>query len=56
MMDQLIIRAVEAAFQSRLSLDAGAVLIIEIDGLEAGLDERAERIARHRHARPARPR
>src|SRR6202167_1621477 len=46
MMDQLIIRAVEAAFKVGFPADAGAVLIIEIDGLEAGLSERAERIAR----------
>ena len=46
MMDQLIIRAVEAAFQVGFPADAGAVLIVEIDGLEAGLTERAQRIAR----------
>ena len=46
MMDQLIIRAVEAAFNVGFPADAGAVLIVEIDGLEAGLGERAERIAR----------
>jgi glycolate oxidase len=41
MMDQLIIRAVEAAFHVGLPPDAGAVLIVELDGLNAGLDERA---------------
>jgi glycolate oxidase len=46
MMDSLIIRAVEAAFHVGIPADAGAVLIVEIDGLAAGLDERAERIAR----------
>jgi glycolate oxidase len=46
MMDQLIIRAVEAAFKVGFPADAGAVLIVEIDGLEAGLSERADRIAR----------
>ena len=46
MMDALIIRAVEAAFQVGFPADAGAVLIVELDGLEAGLGERAERIAR----------
>ena len=46
MMDQLIIRAVEEAFKVGFPADAGAVLIVEIDGLEAGLTERAERIAR----------
>ena len=43
MMDPLIIRAVEAAFHVGFPADAGAVLIVELDGLEAGLDERAER-------------
>src|ERR1700675_707650 len=46
MMDALIIRAVEAAFKVGFPADAGAVLIVEIDGLEAGLSERADRIAR----------
>src|ERR1700675_3339576 len=46
MMDALIIRAVEAAFKVGFPADAGAVLIVEIDGLEAGLSERAERITR----------
>jgi glycolate dehydrogenase FAD-linked subunit len=41
MMDQLIIRAVEAAFHVGLPPDAGAVLIVELDGLNAGLDDRA---------------
>jgi glycolate oxidase len=41
MMDRLIIRAVEEAFHVGFSPDAGAVLIVEIDGLEAGLSERA---------------
>lgn len=41
MMDRLIIRAVEAAFHVGLPTDAGAVLIIELDGLEAGLAARA---------------
>jgi glycolate oxidase len=44
MLDQLILRAVEAAFHFGFPLDAGAVLIMEVDGLEAGLDEDAERI------------
>jgi glycolate oxidase len=39
MMDQLILQAVEAAFKFGFPLDAGAVLLIELDGLEAGLDE-----------------
>lgn len=45
MMDQLILQAVEAAFHFGFPLDAGAVLIMEVDGVEAGLDEEAERIA-----------
>ncbi|MCS7167439.1 MAG: FAD-linked oxidase C-terminal domain-containing protein [Gemmatales bacterium] len=45
MMDQLILQAVEAAFHFGFPLDAGAVLLIEVDGLEAGLDEEAQRIA-----------
>jgi glycolate oxidase len=44
MMDQLITRAVEAADQFGFPLDAGAVLIVELDGLAAGLDEQAERV------------
>src|SRR6202167_6288092 len=37
MMDQLIIRPVEEAFHVGLPLDAGAVLIIELEGLGRGL-------------------
>jgi glycolate oxidase len=44
MLDQLIISAVEAAFHFGFPLDAGAVLIMEVDGLDAGLDGEAERI------------
>lgn len=44
MMDKLMIRAVEDAFHFGFPLDAEAVLIIEVDGLEAGLDEAADRI------------
>ncbi len=44
MLDQLILQAVEAAFKFGFPLDAGAVLIMEVDGLEAGLDTDAERI------------
>jgi glycolate oxidase len=40
MMDRLIIRAVEAAFHLGLPDDAEAVLIIELDGLAAGMSER----------------
>jgi glycolate oxidase len=44
MLDSLILQAVEAAFHFGFPLDAGAVLIMEVDGLEAGLDADAERI------------
>jgi len=44
MLDTLILQAVEAAFHFGFPLDAGAVLIMEVDGLEAGLDADAERI------------
>ena len=36
MMDQVILVAVEAAFHFGFPLDAEAVLLIEVDGLEAG--------------------
>ena len=45
MMDQLITRAVEDAFHVGLPADAGAVLIIELDGLEAGLTATADAVA-----------
>jgi glycolate oxidase subunit GlcD len=45
MMDQEIIRAVEASvFAAGLPLDVGAALLIELDGIEAGIDEEAERV------------
>lgn len=44
MMDALILDAVEAAFHFGFPRDAGAVLIMEVDGLAAGIDEEAERI------------
>src|SRR5216117_3375179 len=44
MMDQLITQAVEAAYKFGFPLDAGAVLIIELDGLAAGLDRQTERV------------
>ena len=45
MMDGEIIRAVEASvFAAGLPPDAGAALLIELDGIEAGLDEEAERV------------
>src|SRR4051794_29310053 len=57
MLDRLILQAVEAAFHFGFPLDAGAVLIMEVDGLEAGLDADAERIiaiARKNNAREVR--
>jgi glycolate oxidase len=45
MLDQLILQAVEAAFHFGFPLDAGAVLIMEVDGLDAGLESQARRIA-----------
>jgi glycolate oxidase len=44
MMDQGIVAAVEAAFHFGFPLDAGAVLLIEVDGLEVAVDEEAEKI------------
>ena len=45
MMDREIIRAVEASiFAAGLPLDIGAALLIELDGLEAGIDAEAERV------------
>jgi glycolate oxidase subunit GlcD len=42
MMDNLIIRAVEASvFTAGLPIDAQAVLLVELDGVEAGIDEDA---------------
>ncbi len=57
MLDHLILQAVEAAFHFGFPLDAGAVLIMEVDGLDAGLESDAERIAaiaRRNHAREVR--
>ncbi len=46
MMDQLITQAVEAAYHFGFPLDAGAVLIVELDGLAAGLAGQADRVLR----------
>ena len=47
MMDREIIRAVEASvFAAGLPLDVGAALLIELDGIEAGIDDEAERVKR----------
>jgi glycolate oxidase len=57
MLDCLILQAVEAAFHFGFPLDAGAVLLIEVDGLEAGLDadvEQISAIAKQNHAREVR--
>jgi glycolate oxidase len=43
MMDRLIIGAVEAAFHVGFPSDVGAALIVELDGLGAGLDDHAAR-------------
>jgi glycolate oxidase len=44
LLDQLILGAVEQAFKFGFPLDAGAVLIMEVDGLNAGLDDEASKI------------
>lgn len=57
MMDTLIIQAVEEAFHVGFPTDAGAVLIIELDGLAAGLEPqtaRIQEICRHNSAREVR--
>ncbi|RUL89692.1 FAD-binding oxidoreductase [Tautonia sociabilis] len=45
MLDTLMIQALEEAFGFGFPTDAGAVLIIEVDGLEAGLEHEAEAVA-----------
>jgi glycolate oxidase len=57
MMDQGILVAVEAAFQFGFPLDAEAILLIEVDGLEAGVDiqrDRVTEICRRHNAREVR--
>jgi glycolate oxidase subunit GlcD len=58
MMDNLIIRAVEASvFTAGLPIDAQAVLLLELDGIEAGIDDeaaQAESILREHGARSVR--
>lgn len=51
MMDKTILQAVEAAFHFGFPLDAGAVLICELDGLTSGIDTLAERVIEifHQH-------
>src|SRR5438270_8327614 len=44
MMDNAIIRAIEASvFTAGLPIDAQAVLLVELDGVEAGIEETAEK-------------
>ena len=45
MMDQGILVAVEEAFHFGFPLDAEAILLIEVDGLQVGLDEQRDRVA-----------
>jgi glycolate oxidase len=57
LLDQTVIRSVEMAFGFGFPLDAAAVLIMEVDGFEAGLQSEADRIealARARNAREVR--
>ena len=44
MMDGFVLRTVEQRYGFGLPEDAGAVLIIELDGVEAGLDDEMERV------------
>jgi glycolate oxidase len=54
MMDRTIVEAVEAAYGFGFPTDAGAVLIVEVDGPAAGLPELAARITAICRARRAR--
>jgi len=57
MMDKLVVGAVEAAYGFGFPLDAEVVLIVELDGLEAGLDEgmrRAREICQNNRVREIR--
>ncbi len=57
MMDQLITQAVEAAYKFGFPLNAGALLIVELDGLEADLENQAvevERLCLANHANEVR--
>lgn len=47
LMDQGIVGALEAAFHFGFPLDAGALLLIEVDGLAAGLDDQRDQIIEH---------
>ncbi|TMG66029.1 MAG: FAD-binding protein [Chloroflexi bacterium] len=46
MMDQLATEAVEAAVHAGYPLDAGGILLVEVDGARDGLDEQLARIER----------
>ena len=57
MMDQLITQAVEEAYHFGFPLDAGAVLIVELDGMKDGVEAQAvqvEAICRENNAREVR--
>ncbi len=44
MMDQLIVSAIESAYQFGFPLDAGAVLIVELDGLTVDIEMQTDRV------------
>ncbi len=56
MMDNAIIRAIEAnpVFAAGMPIDAGAVLLVELDGIEAGIDDDVEKAEAILHAHGAR--
>jgi len=57
LLDKTMLSAVEAAFKFGFPLDAEAVVIMEVDGLAAGIQEEADRIeaiAKSNHAREVR--
>ncbi len=54
MMDQGIVEALEAAFKFGFPLDAEAILLIEVDGLKAGLDQQRDQIIEICNGRGAR--
>lgn len=49
LMDQGIVAAVEEAYHFGFPLDAGAIVVIELDGLSAGMDEQQRRIVEFCH-------
>ena len=54
MMDQLITQAVEEAYHFGFPLDAGAVLIVELDGLRDGVEAQGEQVENICHQNNAR--